>query len=93
MFVNNVTKKRYIGKSSNLLDRLRNYNDSSFLKKNRPSRIYSAMLKFGQDKFTMHILEHCSLDKLGEREQYYIDALKPQYNIRTKVSKKETDNK
>ena len=93
MFVNNVNKKKYIGKSSNLLDRLRKYNDTKFLKDNRPSRINSALLKFGPDKFSLHIMEHCCPDKLSEREQYYIDNMKPQYNIRKKVTKREKSDK
>jgi group I intron endonuclease len=49
--------------------------------KNRTSIIYSALLKHGYDNFTLDILEYCEVDVLIEREQYYFDLLKPEYNI------------
>jgi group I intron endonuclease len=39
------------------------------------------LLKHGNDNFTLDILEYCELDILIEREQYYMDLLKPEYNI------------
>ncbi len=39
------------------------------------------MLKYGYSKFRLEILEYCSVENLLEREQYYIDLLKPEYNI------------
>ena len=31
--------------------------------------------------FMLEILEYCDPDMVIEREQYYIDTLKPEYNI------------
>jgi group I intron endonuclease len=45
------------------------------------SIIYSALLKHGYDNFTLDTLEYCEVDILIEREQYYFDLLKPDYNI------------
>lgn len=45
------------------------------------SPIYSALLKYGYGSFKLEILEYCEIDVLIEREQYYIDLLKPEYNI------------
>jgi len=44
--------------------------------------IYNAIRKYGFSSFSLEILEYCdnSLNIL-EREQYYIDKLKPEYNI------------
>lgn len=53
---------------------------SSYLNTNE-SKIYSALLKYDYDNFNLEILEYCKYNKLTEREQYYIDKLKPQYNI------------
>lgn len=39
------------------------------------------MLKYGYNNFNLEILEYCDKNILIEREQYYIDLLKPEYNI------------
>ena len=43
--------------------------------------IYSALLKYGYAAFRLEILEYCDDKILLQREQYYIDKLKPKYNI------------
>lgn len=43
--------------------------------------IYKALLKHGYSNFSLKILEYCEPSKCVEREQYYIDLLKPEYNI------------
>lgn len=43
--------------------------------------IYKALLAHGFANFKLEILEYCEPSKLIEREQYYIDLLKPEYNI------------
>lgn len=43
--------------------------------------IYKALLKHGHSKFSLEILEYCKPTQCTEREQYYIDLLKPHYNI------------
>ena len=44
-------------------------------------RINKALLKYGYSGFKLEILEYCDPSKCIEREQYYIDRLKPEYNI------------
>lgn len=44
-------------------------------------RIYKAILKHGHSKFSLEILEYCAPENILIREQYYIDNLKPEYNI------------
>src|SRR5579871_6880822 len=48
--------------------------------KNR-SMVYNVLLKYGYSKFTLEILEYCEPENVVSREQYYIDLLKPEYNI------------
>ena len=36
--------------------------------------------KYGEDNFKFSIIEYCNKENLIEREQYYIDNLKPEYN-------------
>ena len=45
------------------------------------SFIYSAILKYGYNKFKLEILEYCTKENVLNREQYYIDSKKPEYNI------------
>jgi group I intron endonuclease len=43
--------------------------------------IYKAILKYGYSNFKLEILEYCKPNDLLLKEQYYIDLLKPEYNI------------
>jgi group I intron endonuclease len=45
------------------------------------SLVYNALLKYGYSKFTLEILEYCEPENVISREQYYLDLLKPEYNI------------
>lgn len=51
------------------------------------SHIYRSLLKYGYSNFSLEILEYCDPDKklLINREQYYIDLLKPDYNLLKKA--------
>jgi group I intron endonuclease len=83
-WTNTITGKSYIGSSINLSKRLNDYLNIAFLnkelKKGR-SIICSALLKHGYSKFKFDILEYCDPSILIEREQYYFNNLKPEYNI------------
>jgi hypothetical protein len=50
------------------------------------SNISSALLKYGYSQFRLEILEYCDRSELIKREQYYIDLLKPEYNISAAAS-------
>lgn len=43
--------------------------------------IYKALLKYGYAGFRLEILEYCSPDILPAKLQYYLNTLKPEYNI------------
>ena len=43
--------------------------------------IHNSLIKYGYSKFTFEILEYCKKVDLIVREQYYLDLLKPEYNI------------
>lgn len=43
--------------------------------------IYKAQLKYGYSNFKLDILVYCDPTYLIKRVQYYIDNLKPEYNI------------
>nr|YP_010121889.1 GIY-YIG endonuclease [Monilinia fructicola]QRF72265.1 GIY-YIG endonuclease [Monilinia fructicola] len=43
--------------------------------------IYRSLIKNGYSNFKLEILEYCEIDVVIEREQYYLDRFKPEYNI------------
>jgi len=83
-FRNIHNNKFYIGSSINLTHRLYTYLSHSYLKKEllkSNSLIYKAILKYGFDNFEFGILIYCNRNELLKQEQYFIDLLKPEYNI------------
>lgn len=43
--------------------------------------INKALKKYGHSKFRLEILEYCDSLSVIKREQYYLDLLKPEYNV------------
>ena len=83
-WINIVNNKNYTGSSINLGRRFKeyyNYNHISKAKRNVP--IHNALLKYGYSSFKLQVLEYCDIPNLIEREQYYMDILKPEYNVLT----------
>jgi len=80
--VNNINGKSYISYSINLSNRLNIYYSLRKLKEKDGSIIiYRSLLKYGHSNFSLEILEYCDKKSLIKREQYYINLLKPEYNI------------
>jgi len=83
-WTNVVSGKNYIGSSVDLSIRFRYYLNTNFLKRQidiNNSKIYRALLKYGYSSFNLEVIEYCDPIILIEREQYYLDNLKPEYNI------------
>lgn len=74
------TNDCYIGSSKDVKNRWKNHKVSSQWKKQKNNKLYIDFQKYGLDKFSFEILEETT--NLKEREQYYIDLLKPNYNNR-----------
>ncbi len=73
-----------MGSSKNLSNRFKAYYSTSNMERivnKEKSIIYKAILKYGHNNFSLDILEYCEIDVLIGKEQYYIDLLKPEYNI------------
>lgn len=81
MLTNKIAKKIYIGQSKDLSKRLKNYLNLSYLKSKASLTISRALLIYGYSNFSLTILEYCEISELLTREQFYLDKLKPQYNI------------
>ena len=72
----NINGKRYVGQSIDIQRRRtqhRTQSSNKYLKED--------IEKDGIDAFKFDILEKCTLKKLTEREDFYIKALQPEYNI------------
>jgi group I intron endonuclease len=71
----------YVGQSVNIEKRWMAHRYS--VKKERHNRAFTnAVKKYGIDSFVFEILEECSVDELTDREQFWMDKLKPKYCIR-----------
>ena len=81
MIINLINGNRYIGSSKNLQQRLQEHR--SCLRKNRHQNehLQNVQIKYGDENFNYSILEFCSEENRISREQYYVDTLKPEYNI------------
>jgi group I intron endonuclease len=80
----------YVGSSVNLYRRLKKYYSKANLSLNSQSKIHNALVHHGHSAFSLTILEYINVTNLAEdqikncliqREQYYIDFIKPEYNI------------
>lgn len=82
-WVNKINGKSYVGSSIFLSRRFLFYYSLSSLKRNVKGSIiiYRALLKYGYSNFNLDILEYCEPNELISRKQYYIDLIKPEYNI------------
>jgi hypothetical protein len=81
-WTNKKTGFSYVGSSVDLTRRFRDYFNVNYL--TRPGRkmiIYNTLLKNGYSVFKLEILEYCLPEEIVSREQFYMDLLKPKYNI------------
>jgi group I intron endonuclease len=87
LWQNMESKKCYVGQAQNLGDPkkgrlLRYYHKSNLIGARRGvSLINRAILKYGHHNFLVAILEFCPISILDEREQFWLDQIKPEYNI------------
>lgn len=78
---NIFTKRFYIGSSKNVYKRYYRHRQvlREGLKENL--RIMEDCNKYGPNSFIFGVIEYCEENKLKEREQYYFELWKPQYNV------------
>ena len=70
--------KKYVGSSIDLYRRFMQYYNIKYITRAaKSSLICRALLKYGYSSFRLEILEYCDPSSIIEREQYYIDLLKP----------------
>lgn len=81
--VNLVNNKSYIGSASNIKQRWSNHKTHLYNNKHHSKYLQNAWNKYGESMFVIKILHLCDKDKdvLLKLEQFYLDTLKPEYNI------------
>nr|YP_010194545.1 hypothetical protein LK181_mgp17 [Linnemannia amoeboidea]QZZ81284.1 hypothetical protein [Linnemannia amoeboidea] len=82
-FTNLLIGDSYIGSSTNLSKRFRQYYNYNFISSPIRSKsiIYSSILRNGYSNFSLTILEYYEIKDILNREQFYIDLIKPSMNI------------
>jgi excinuclease UvrABC nuclease subunit len=85
-WINNNNAKSYVGSSVDLSKRLyRYFSLAHIMVESKNSAICKALVKYGYGNFSLEILEYCDKKETLIREQYYLDLLKPEYNILKKA--------
>ena len=79
---NTVTGDFYIGSSKDVKQRWRAHKCPSSWKRLPNNKLYQDMRKYGVDNFDFQILEVVEPEELKEKEQKFIELLKPAYNDR-----------
>ena len=77
---NTVTGDFYIGSSKNVKKRWADHKCKSTWEKCLDNPMYHDMRKYGVDSFELQILAEVEIDRLKEKEQWFIEKLKPTYN-------------
>ena len=81
-WINTVTGSYYVGSSTVINRRVKCYLNTNYVKTYKhKSIIYSVILKYDLSVWRLEILEHCAKEDVTLREQFYLDTLKPTYNI------------
>lgn len=79
--INLVNNKIYIGSSNNIKKRFSHHKHSLINNKHYNKYLQNSFNKYTINNFKFEILEECSKENLLIREQYYLDLLKPEYNL------------
>ena len=79
---NTVTNDFYIGSSKDVKRRWTEHKSPSRWNKSPNNPMYIDMHEYGKDKFDLEVLEVVEAESLKEKEQYFIETLKPTYNDR-----------
>ena len=79
---NQTSGKQYVGSAVNIERRIKKHMWMLATNQHPSARLSQACAKHGVGVFICEVLEECSETMLIEREQFWIDKLKPRYNRR-----------
>ena len=74
---NKINNKIYIGQSNDIK---RRKNEHRCIKHETNKSLKKAYIKYGLENFEFQVLEECKLEELNDKEKYWVELLKPQYN-------------
>ena len=78
---NTIDGKFYIGSTNNLIKRYYTHIYDIRSEKNTCVKLIRAVKKYGEDNFKFEIILSCPSEYVLKAEQWFIDNLKPDYNI------------
>lgn len=78
--INTITGDFYIGSSKNVKRRWKEHKCPSTWNENPNNPMYLDFQKYGVEKFDFQIMEEVEIGQLKEKEQQFIETLKPTYN-------------
>jgi group I intron endonuclease len=78
---NKADGKKYVGSSSDIDRRRDRHFSRAKSGTHENKKLQNAFNEHGQDSFIFSVLEYCDESLLIQREQFYIDALRPEYNL------------
>lgn len=81
-----ANKKIYIGSSTNIIKRWEKHKRMLRNGKHSNLHLQNAWNLYGNKEFDYLVIEYCENAFLIDREQFYINKLKPEFNIRTTAS-------
>lgn len=97
---NNIDARIYIGSAVSFAIRFKTHKSDLIKGKHKNILLQNFVNKYGIDCISFNVLELCEKENLIQREQFYIDTLKPKFNICKvagntlgKPHKQETKNK
>lgn len=72
----------YIGQSRNINNRWKRHRTTAYNPNDKGYEypLYRAFRKYGLEIFQFKVIEECAVDMLNEREKYWIEYYKPEYN-------------
>lgn len=90
VLINTVNGKYYIGSSFSLGDRLADYTQPGYHAEKAHIPIVRAIVKYGLSSLSLSKLVFWKdKDNVRDREQYFMDMHKPDYNVLTLYTRKE----
>ena len=91
MILNTYNNKCYIGSTKNFYTRKQKHFRLLVLNKHHSNHLQKAYNKYGKDKFTFIVLEECEIEKLLEKEVFWINlknSLDPRYGYNVAIPKR-----
>ena len=79
--INIVNNKRYIGSAYDIKKRFSTHLRQLKLNKHHSVHLQRAYNKYGEENFIIEILTHEPKETILDRETYFLNLLKPEYNV------------